>query len=552
MSPTSSRLGIVIPTKDRPRTLHRLLESIAAQSHRPAEIIVADGGSTELAPLLESFASLPLRHIKVRPPGLTRQKNAGVAALHPMMTLVAVLDDDITLEAGALGAMQAFWDQAPPEVGGASFNLVGARPDRPRWVRLLWKIFLIDNGGVGVLQRSGYNTPISDVRNTQFVHWLNGGSTVWRREVFATYRFDEWFARNGWCEDVRFSGQVGARYRLAVVADARAQHVEVPGTLRAQFQLGCDQILNRLYVVRSNADCSLALCWWSLIGQLLMNMGSGVATCNAGRLMRAAGNLVGMGRALAQAPHRAGCPARAADAPRERAPIPVSLSVVVPAYNEANNLGRVVEEIVQFLRQHVERFELIVVDDGSSDETPSVLQRLSARFSEVRTIRHPTNRGYGASLRDGFASSRFAWLFFTDADHQFRIDSLLELLPLRDRADLIVGFRRDRRDPWVRRVLSYGYNLLMRLLFGIRVRDIDCAFKLFHRRVLESVQIESQRFFVNTELLVKAGVHGFHIVERGVDHFPRDFDRSKVSLREIPRTIREVIRIWRIVHRSTP
>ncbi len=240
-----------------------------------------------------------------------------------------------------------------------------------------------------------------------------------------------------------------------------------------------------------------------------------------------------------------------ADLARQSPPFPVSLSVVVPAYNEANNLGRVVEEIVRFLRQQVERFELIVVDDGSSDETPLVLQRLVAQFPEVRTIRHSTNLGYGASLRDGFASSQFEWLFFTDADHQFRIESLLELLPLRDRADLIIGFRRDRRDLWVRRFLSYGYNLLMRLLFGIRVRDIDCAFKLFHRRVLESVQIESQRFFVNTELLVKAGVCGFHIVESGVDHFPRDFDRSKVSVQEIPRTIREVIRIWRIVHRST-
>ena len=230
---------------------------------------------------------------------------------------------------------------------------------------------------------------------------------------------------------------------------------------------------------------------------------------------------------------------------------PVSLSVVIPAYNEAPNLVLVTEEAVRFLRQWVESFELLIVDDGSADETLKVVRQLAARLPEVREVRHTTNLGYGASLRDGFSASQHEWIFFTDADHQFRIDSLLDLLPLRDQADLIVGFRRDRQDPWIRRVLSFRYNVLMRLLFGVQVKDIDCAFKLFHRKVLESFQIESQRFFVNTELLVKARANGFRILESGVEHFPREYDRSKVSVREIPRTLREVLRIWRLIHRKS-
>lgn len=226
----------------------------------------------------------------------------------------------------------------------------------------------------------------------------------------------------------------------------------------------------------------------------------------------------------------------------------VPLSVVIPAYNEAQSLKLVTEEAARFLRRHVDKFELIIVDDGSTDETPAVIQQLAVRFPELRVICHATNLGYGTSLRDGFAASQHEWVFFTDADHQFRIDSLLDLLPLRDEADIIVGFRRERQDPWIRRFLSFGYNVLMQLLFDVQVRDIDCAFKLFRRKMLESVQIESQRFFVNTELLVKARANRFRIMETGVDHFPRQYDRSKVSIREIPRTLREVIRIWRLVH----
>lgn len=231
---------------------------------------------------------------------------------------------------------------------------------------------------------------------------------------------------------------------------------------------------------------------------------------------------------------------------------PVDLSIVIPACNEARNLESVAEEAVQFLRKSVERFEIVIVDDGSTDDTSAVMARLAVRFPEIRPIHHATNLGYGASLRDGFSACQYGWVFFTDADHQFRIDSLLELLPLRDQADIIVGFRRQRQDPWIRLFLSAGYNLLMRLIFTVQVRDIDCAFKLIRQEVLESIQIESQRFFVNTELLVKARSQQFRIIETGVDHFPRQYDRSKVNAREIPRTLREVLRIWRIVHRRTP
>ncbi len=229
---------------------------------------------------------------------------------------------------------------------------------------------------------------------------------------------------------------------------------------------------------------------------------------------------------------------------------PVNLSIVLPAYNEEANLAVVTESAVSFLREHANDFEIIIVNDGSSDGTGRLIRELRRRHPEVKEIEHPVNRGYGASLRDGFAACRHEWLFFTDSDHQFRIDSLLELLPLKDRADIIVGFRKNRQDLWTRLFLSWGYNLLMRLLFKVRVRDIDCAFKLLRKEVLDAVEIESDRFFVNTELLVKAQSCGLRIAETGVDHFPRQMDRSKVSLKEIPRTLREVARIWKTVHKK--
>lgn len=217
-----------------------------------------------------------------------------------------------------------------------------------------------------------------------------------------------------------------------------------------------------------------------------------------------------------------------------------SLSVVVPAYNEVRILPTFVRETVLFLRSHVQQFELILVDDGSQDESPAVMEELKRQFSEVRIHRHSMNLGYGSSLKDGFSLCRFEWIFVTDADRQFQIQDILSFFPLCQEAPVVVGYRKERCDSPARRLLSLGYNGLARLLFRIPTRDVNCAFKLIHAEILGNLSLEAKRFFVNTELLIKIQQQGVLIRETAVNHLPRSSGRSKVGLWEIPRTLREM------------
>lgn len=201
--------------------------------------------------------------------------------------------------------------------------------------------------------------------------------------------------------------------------------------------------------------------------------------------------------------------------------LPGSLSVVLPAYNEAANIAASVSSVLQWLDQESLRAEVIVVDDGSGDATALVVNGLSRQDSRVRLVRHPRNLGYGAALRSGFAASRYDHVFFTDADLQFRMADLHRLSPWISHYDIVVGYRDVRADPLGRRLNAWGWNQLINRLFRLGVRDVDCAFKVFHRRVLERVGISSIGAFVNSELLVRAQGAGFRIKEVPVAHYPR-------------------------------
>ncbi|HKV39065.1 MAG TPA: glycosyltransferase family 2 protein, partial [Blastocatellia bacterium] len=193
-------------------------------------------------------------------------------------------------------------------------------------------------------------------------------------------------------------------------------------------------------------------------------------------------------------------------------------------------------------------WEVIIVDDGSEDSTGEISDRLAAADPRVRVIHHNPNRGYAAALRAGFTSARYSLIFFTDSDNQFDVREISRLLPLVQDADIVCGFRIYRFDPLTRLVLSWGFNLLVRIVFRLRVRDIDCAFKLFRREVFDKVTIESQKFFVNAEVLAKAKRYGFSMVEVGVRHYPRPAGRSTVRPSHIPATLIELARIWVAIH----
>lgn len=221
-----------------------------------------------------------------------------------------------------------------------------------------------------------------------------------------------------------------------------------------------------------------------------------------------------------------------------------NLSLVIPAYNEEGGITQAVAEAVRALGQIVPDYEILVVDDGSGDATADLVARLAGANSRVRLLRHPTNRGYGAALRTGFEAARFDRVAFTDADCQFDLTDLGLLLPLAESCPVAVGYRVGRQDPWQRRFFSWGYNLLVRLLLGTRVRDVDCALKVFQRHALANLLPQSRGFFVNTEMLTRARQLGYAVAQTGVRHRPRTRGASKVSLLDIPRTLSQLLPFW--------
>jgi dolichol-phosphate mannosyltransferase len=223
---------------------------------------------------------------------------------------------------------------------------------------------------------------------------------------------------------------------------------------------------------------------------------------------------------------------------------PLRISLVLPAFNEAAVIGRAVTEAEAALAGRFAGYEVIVVDDGSTDGTAAEVQRLLPVAPHTRLLRHATNRGYGVALRTGFEAARFPLVAFTDADCQFDLADLAVLAPLAAEYDIVAGYRVDRKDPWRRRFLSRGYNLLTRTLVGTRVRDVDCALKVFRRTALAHLLPESRGFFVNTEMLTRARQLGLIVTERPVSHRPRLGGDSKVSLWEVPRTFRTLVGFW--------
>jgi 4-amino-4-deoxy-L-arabinose transferase-like glycosyltransferase len=220
------------------------------------------------------------------------------------------------------------------------------------------------------------------------------------------------------------------------------------------------------------------------------------------------------------------------------------LSLVLPAYNEEAGIRQAVEEACLALEELTTAYEVLVVDDGSCDGTADIVAELAAERPHVRLLRHESNRGYGAALRTGFAAARFERVAFTDADCQFHLADLGRLLPLSERCPLVVGWRQHRQDPWRRRFLSRGYNLLTSTLLGIHVHDCDCALKVFQREVLPDLLPETNTFFVNAEMLTKARQCGLEVAEVGVRHRPRLRGQSKVSLGEVPRTLATLLPFW--------
>ncbi|HEY7729262.1 MAG TPA: glycosyltransferase family 2 protein [Candidatus Eisenbacteria bacterium] len=233
-------------------------------------------------------------------------------------------------------------------------------------------------------------------------------------------------------------------------------------------------------------------------------------------------------------------------------PEPAGLSIFFPAFNEAENIGAVVRAALEVLPRISRVFEVIVVDDGSQDGTEAVVRAFARENSAVRYVRHSSNRGYGAAVRSGFQSARCPYVFYTDGDGQFSLAELPEFVRplLEGEVDAVIGYRRRRRDPPFRLLAGVCWNLLVRVVLGVRVRDVDCAYKAMRSSLATSLALESDGACVSAEMLWKLNRAGCRIVERPVTHRPRlRGDATGADPRVVFRAFRELLRLRRTASR---
>jgi glycosyltransferase involved in cell wall biosynthesis len=232
----------------------------------------------------------------------------------------------------------------------------------------------------------------------------------------------------------------------------------------------------------------------------------------------------------------------ATDSTRLAAP---SISVFFPCYNEQDNVARTVENALAVLRKLGADFEVIIVDDGSSDETARIADGLAARQSAVTVVHHPTNLGYGAALQSGFKAATKQLIFYTDGDGQFDIAEMPPLLPLMDQYDIVSCYRLNRRDSIIRKINAWCWTKLVCLLFGLKIRDIDCAFKLYKSEIFKDMKLQSAGALIDAEILARAARKGYTITQKPVHHYPRTAGKQTgANLRVILRAFKELFRLY--------
>jgi glycosyltransferase involved in cell wall biosynthesis len=230
-----------------------------------------------------------------------------------------------------------------------------------------------------------------------------------------------------------------------------------------------------------------------------------------------------------------------------RPPVFPSLSVFFPAYNDAPSLPGLLARTFAVLEAHVVDYEVIVIDDGSYDGTAAVLEQLRGQYgARLRVVTHPRNRGYGGALRSGFEAATKEFVFYTDGDSQYDVGELPRLLQLvGPDTGLVNGYKLERHDPAHRIWIGKTYNFCARLLFRIRIRDIDCDYRLIRRALLQRIHLTSTSGTICVELVRKLEMTGCGVVETGVHHYARLYGKSQFfRLRSLATTLYELVRLW--------
>ena len=234
-------------------------------------------------------------------------------------------------------------------------------------------------------------------------------------------------------------------------------------------------------------------------------------------------------------------------------PIPGTLSLILPAHNEQDNVEIVVRRALAVLPHFAGDFEIIVVNDGSRDQTAAIIDRLAVDDERVKPIHHKVNRGYGGALKSGFDASRMDYVMFMDSDRQFDIADIRLLSPFVPLFDTVAGFRMERSDPIHRRINAEIFNLAVRILFGVHMRDLDCAFKVFRGDLLRSLDLTTSGALINAETQAKLRRQGATLVQIGVPHYARVAGQATGgSIRVILRAMGETVILWLRMHRYHP
>jgi len=222
------------------------------------------------------------------------------------------------------------------------------------------------------------------------------------------------------------------------------------------------------------------------------------------------------------------------------------ISIIFPAYNEEANIEDTIKRTIAVMTEVTDDWEIIVVDDGSADGTAEIIDRYRTLGERFTALHHPINRGYGAALKSGIINAKKDLIFFCDSDLQFDIREIDKLLGWIDAYDIVIGYRAKRQDPYYRRLNAFGWNILVRFVLGLKIRDIDCAFKIFRRKVFDRISIEAVGAMVNTDILAKALKLGFTLKEVPVTHYPRlKGKQTGAKLRVIIKAFGELITLSR-------
>lgn len=224
----------------------------------------------------------------------------------------------------------------------------------------------------------------------------------------------------------------------------------------------------------------------------------------------------------------------------------LSISVFFPCYNDAGSIGLLVRDAHQILKRITDNFEILVVDDGSRDESRRLLQILAEEFPRLRVILHKKNRGYGGALKSGFLNAKKEWVFYTDGDGQYDVKEITRLIDkISSRVDIIQGYKIKRSDPYYRVVIGRTYHSFSKMMFGLKIRDVDCDFRLIRRDAINSIELTYNSGVICVEMIKKLQDRGYRFVEVGVSHFPRLYGHSQFfNYKRIIKTLVEMTKLF--------